>query len=63
MAEPQRLAPADLMANLADDALRLATRMASPARTHREVEDRMHEADRIGAAIVRVGRRAPARTA
>jgi len=54
--QPRRLAPADHMRRLADDTMLLAQRMDSPARSHGEAEERIHEGERISQAIKRLVR-------
>lgn len=56
--EPQRLSRGDHLRNLSDDLLQLAARVDREARSHREVEDRINEGERIAQAVTRLSRRA-----
>lgn len=53
----QRLSRGDHLCNLSDDLLKLARRIDTDAKTHREIEDRIHEGERIAFAITNLVRR------
>ena len=53
----QRLSRGDHMCNLSDDLLRLSRRIDVDAKSHREVEDRINEGERIARAIVNLVRK------
>jgi hypothetical protein len=52
----QRLTTGDHLNVLSDDLLSLARRIDSPAKTHREIEDRVHEGERIARAVTNLVR-------